>query len=315
MDNLTHTLIGVAVASAGLRQRLGRGTTAVLAIASNLPDIDAVYLFFGGEYGFLARRMLTHSILGILVLSLLAAWVFRFFYRELSYKALFFLCLLGMGLHVFYDLMNSYGVVLLYPFSHERFELAWIFIIDLVLWFLLILPFILLKFKKLKSKECEIFKVTVLAVGLYTGFCGWARFESFRVLERTAEYAHIHPDFFYVFPEAFGSHRFRGIVRKGDDYEMYLIHVFQGQAELLRRLHTQEKDPRIQGLRQRREVHNLEWFAKAPVWQIVEKNGQLIAKAFDLRFVSLVLKGRKASFAFQFMVPDSSADSDPPDEK
>ena len=40
MDNLTHTLAGVAMARAGLADRWGRGTTLVMAIASNLPDVD-----------------------------------------------------------------------------------------------------------------------------------------------------------------------------------------------------------------------------------------------------------------------------------
>lgn len=293
------------MAKAGLRQKLGRGTTTILAIASNLPDIDAICLFFGGEYGFLIRRMFTHSILGILILSFFAAWVFRIFYRQLSYKASFFLSLLGMGLHVFYDLMNSYGVVILYPFSRERFEFAWIFIIDLMLWAWLILPFILMCFKKWRAKEADIFKIIVLGTALYTSFCGWARLKSFRILEETVLQNSVQPEFLYVFPEALGPHRFRGVFREGEHYEMYLIHVFEGRAEFLRRFHTDRENPLLQTLRQKPEVKRLEWFAKAPVWQIGEEKGQIKAKVFDIRFVSLILEGRKTPFGFIFDVPDS----------
>ena len=44
MDNLTRTLTGIGLARAGLAQRLGRGTNAILALASNLPDGDVVCL-------------------------------------------------------------------------------------------------------------------------------------------------------------------------------------------------------------------------------------------------------------------------------
>ena len=44
---------GVGIARAGLSQRLGRGTTVILAIASNLPDVDVTCLT-GGPLAWLA---------------------------------------------------------------------------------------------------------------------------------------------------------------------------------------------------------------------------------------------------------------------
>jgi len=133
MDNLTHTLLGVGLANAGLKNRFGKGTLLFMAVASNLPDLDVFWAKFMGGPSFLHRRMLTHSVLGIPLLALAAAFLFHLKYKHISVRHFFGMGLLAIGVHVFYDLANSYGVVLLYPFSKMRFELAWVFIIDLVL--------------------------------------------------------------------------------------------------------------------------------------------------------------------------------------
>ena len=62
MDNLTHTLLGVGMANAGLSRRFGRGALVTLFLSSNLPDIDGIWAMWrGGGDAFLSRRALTHS--------------------------------------------------------------------------------------------------------------------------------------------------------------------------------------------------------------------------------------------------------------
>ncbi|MBI4051940.1 MAG: metal-dependent hydrolase, partial [Elusimicrobia bacterium] len=97
MDNLTHTLLGVNLANAGLSRHFGNGTVLILAIASNLTDLDAVWSFMKGGDSFLDRRMLTHSLVGFPLLAVLAAFLFYRRYPHLSWKTLFGLCFLGMG--------------------------------------------------------------------------------------------------------------------------------------------------------------------------------------------------------------------------
>ena len=40
----------------------------------------------------------------------------------------------GVAIHLLYDLVTTWGTMLLYPFSSERFALDWLFIVDLVTW-------------------------------------------------------------------------------------------------------------------------------------------------------------------------------------
>src|SRR5438876_12208867 len=71
MDGLTHSLVGLTSAKAGL-ERLSPYTTAACILSANAPDIDFVSFFFGGRWVLLQHhRGITHSIVGTLVPGLL----------------------------------------------------------------------------------------------------------------------------------------------------------------------------------------------------------------------------------------------------
>lgn len=305
MDNLTHTLLGITMANSGLVRKYGSGAVVTMIAASNIPDIDVLRAWLEGGGSMLFRRMFTHSLIGLPLIAAALALLLRFYYRDISWKALFGMCLLGMGVHVFFDLVNSYGVVLLYPFSLKRFELAWIFIIDLAFWGLLLAPLLLsLAFSRWISLE-RLSRVFLVCVGLYVSLCAFSRARSASILEREAK--DFGPEFSYVFPEALGPHRFRGVVRKGNDYRMYLIHVFKGKAELKRQEHTDLDSAWVQKARETESARKLEWFFKAPVWKIGAPVRKIIWESgipvdvYDLRFQTLVFD-RGIPFSFRFHV-------------
>ena len=147
MDNLAHTLAGLAIAEAGLRRKTALGAT-TLAIAANLPDIDAFIYFFGDGIDALAfRRGWTHGILAMVVLPLLLAAVMRGVSRlrrsrsempAVHWRWLIVLSAVGVWSHPLLDLLNTYGVRLLMPFSNRWFYGDALFIIDLWLWLALL---------------------------------------------------------------------------------------------------------------------------------------------------------------------------------
>ncbi|HXU09913.1 MAG TPA: metal-dependent hydrolase, partial [Blastocatellia bacterium] len=65
MDNLTHTLLGLSIAKAGLERATPLATT-TLVISSNLPDVDVLGRLRGGTLGYLEyHRGFTHGFVGL----------------------------------------------------------------------------------------------------------------------------------------------------------------------------------------------------------------------------------------------------------
>lgn len=304
MDNLTHTLVGVAMANAGLARRIGRGTTLTLAVASNLPDVDAVTALWLRWDFFLARRTLTHSVIGVPLLAALGAWVASRYYPHIPRRVLFGLFLLGMVVHVLFDLVNSYGVVLFYPLSERRFELAWVFIVDLALLALLCMPLALTRLSPWMLARLEtLSRLSLAATAGYILLCGAAHARAVEALDAIARQESPRPSFSYVFPEVLGCHRFRAVVRQKERYRLYLVDVLSGEGELRAVHRTDEGTPDVEAVRATVAARRLLAFYKAPVWRGdgVEgcAQGSGVVTVYDLRFVTTVIE-RGTPFAFRF---------------
>lgn len=143
MDNLCHTLVGLAMGEAGLKRKTRYGNAALM-IAANIPDID-VLVFLTKTPSVEFRRGWTHGILAQLLLPIVTAAAFIAFdwWRErrdsrrdppLRIPWLLALCYAGIYSHVGLDFLNNYGVRLLAPFDWRWFYGDAVFIVDLWLW-------------------------------------------------------------------------------------------------------------------------------------------------------------------------------------
>lgn len=142
MDNLTHSLVGWALAETGLKRRTRKGL-AVCVLAANMPDID---VFFGwAPWAPLAtHRGFTHGLVGgvLLMPPLLAAllWLLdrwqvgrgRTFASGLPMRFgwLVALSYLGAITHPLLDLQNTYSVQLFSPASLRWFHTDGLFIVS-----------------------------------------------------------------------------------------------------------------------------------------------------------------------------------------
>ena len=145
MDNIAHTLAGIALAEAGLRRRTGLATV-TLAIGANLPDVDVLIYVVGSGVDALAfRRGWTHGILAMVLLPLILTAAMlgwdRFVRRRrplardpVDVRWLLVLAAIGIWSHPLLDLLNTYGVRLLMPFSGRWFYGDTLFIVDPWLW-------------------------------------------------------------------------------------------------------------------------------------------------------------------------------------
>lgn len=146
MDNVTHTLVGWAMAESGLKRTTALGA-ATLIVGANLPDVDAfVYAVGSGTQALALRRGWTHGILAMMVLPLLLAAGVLAWDRLTRRRGaatthtgvrigwILALAALAVWSHPLLDLLNTYGVRLLMPFSHRWFYGDALFIVDPWVW-------------------------------------------------------------------------------------------------------------------------------------------------------------------------------------
>jgi inner membrane protein len=147
MDNVCHTLVGAALAKAGLKRRTAFGA-ATLMIGANLADIDVLAVPVGHGVDF--RRGWTHGVLALVVLpivltAVMLAWdrwvaaprALREGIKRVSVarpRELLLLSAISILTHPTLDWMNEYGMRWLIPFSGRWTYGDTLFIIDPWLW-------------------------------------------------------------------------------------------------------------------------------------------------------------------------------------
>jgi inner membrane protein len=141
MDNLTHTLVGVLLARAGL-QRVSPQATVLCVVAANIPDIDIFTAASAIDY-LNYHRHLTHSLPAVPVMACLAVgfvvlgqWVFGR-KEKLPWGRAWLVALAAALTHPVLDLANTYGVRLWLPFSARWYSWDVLFIVDLWVWAML----------------------------------------------------------------------------------------------------------------------------------------------------------------------------------
>ena len=141
MENLAHTLTGLALARAGLEDKIPYGALP-LVVAANLPDADVIAGYFGPLHYLHYHRGITHSLAGTLVLGLLVgglAWLLRGWSRvpDARLSSSLAAALLAAASHPLLDLTNSYGLWPYLPFSDSTVYGDLVFIVDPYIWVIL----------------------------------------------------------------------------------------------------------------------------------------------------------------------------------
>lgn len=147
MDNLTHSLVGLTAAKAGL-ERLSPGATFLCVLAANSPDSDIIVLTFGDRWDFLLHhRGITHAIVGVVFLALLLPLIFagvdrlwaRLRHRPplTKFRGLLIASVIVSATHPLLDWTNNYGIRFLLPWNPRWFYGDMVFIVDPFIWVVL----------------------------------------------------------------------------------------------------------------------------------------------------------------------------------
>jgi len=145
VDNIAHSLFGVALADAMMGGRATKAQRPLVAgaglIAANLPDIDLAYSGITPlPVGYLLHhRGHTHTIVGVAVLAVVLALTYRWLppvraMRLADRLRLWLLITAALASHLAMDALNTYGVHPFYPADNNWYFGDAAFIFEPSLW-------------------------------------------------------------------------------------------------------------------------------------------------------------------------------------
>ena len=127
MEPVTHALASIALGRAGLN-KITRAATPMLLVSGLIADVDWVTRLGGADTFLRGHRTVTHSLVGtaaIIAVVAAASWFTGRKYPKFAVGIFpaFAICAVGAGAHLFLDMLNGYGVKLLWPFNPKWY--AW----------------------------------------------------------------------------------------------------------------------------------------------------------------------------------------------
>lgn len=134
MDSISHATTGALVGAAAsqvlapteLSWCIGLGL-----LAGSLPDLDFLAEMFGKKAAWRHHRILCHNLPVALALSVLLALLASLL-TPLTLMVSLILCLIATTLHLFLDVLTSFGTCLWYPLTKKRYSTRSHFTVDLV---------------------------------------------------------------------------------------------------------------------------------------------------------------------------------------
>ena len=220
MDNLTHSLTGALAAkiidhSQTTPEEVMRQKKKIfwlLVLSANFPDIDVIAGFFGDSiFSTQHHRGVTHSLLFAPVFAVLLAAVFYFLFKIKSFQRLWVISLIGIFLHIFFDLITPFGTQLLAPFTTTRYTFDMMFIVDLFFTSMLIITLLAGKFIKQRAKL--IYLSGGVAVLLYLSVEAINHQLAYNRVDDAARRAGITPTKISALPQPLSIFRWKGLAQ------------------------------------------------------------------------------------------------------
>jgi len=304
MDNLTHTLTGLALSQAGLNRKT-RFATLALIIGSTLPDIDIVTRLDSSATYLKYHRGFTHSILGATILGLLLAGAISVIARKaappkkgppLVPRWLVAVCVIATLGHALLDFTNSYGIRPFLPFSGRWYGWDIMFITDPLLLAILIAGFALPALFRLISEEVGAARPgyrrgAVLALSGMVMLWGLRDLAHRRVLNEldSHTYRNQNPVELGAFPSPGNPFAWTGVVETDEAFHVLEANALDSDVDVdqARVFYKPSLTPPLQAAERSRTAVIFLNFARFP-WANVEGSEEGFDVTLrDLRFISL----------------------------
>ena len=287
MDPVTHIASGAFGGKLAQAKFEKRQFFWFCVVAAWLPDIDNLLGMLGPEAYLLYHRGITHSVFGAVALALLFAGLWKLISKAFPFAkgaVIAYACIL---LHIFLDLITSYGTLIFAPLTRARYTINAIFIVDLI--YTLTMITFLICARKWKQYSRRIALAGLCWVLLYplTAFAAnkaITRYYAQRLQSEGVSYEQIE-----LSTEPFSPFRWKLVVEDETSYRLAGISTFNLTREL--DFETYKKPPPELFERLGQNISMLDtflWFARYPVMR-TENNPETTRLLFnDMRFFSTV---------------------------
>jgi inner membrane protein len=275
LDNLTHSLVGLFLARAGFKYATPRGT-AILILAANIPDLDVVSVIGGAEGYIRWHRHITHSLIAIPVMALIAVALVRLLGRQpVKWLPAWGIAIVGVASHLLLDLTNIYGVRLLMPFSGRWFHWDLTPVIDPWIWAILLLGIAAPALGRLVGSEIGEHRegagnggwaVTVLFLLLCYDYSRSIFHDQAAAQTDAHKYAGLTPRRSGAFPQT-SPLKWTGVAELSTSYVMIPIDLISGfhpnDAETF---YKAEQTPEVNAARRSEPFQRFQEFVRYPLW-------------------------------------------------
>jgi inner membrane protein len=294
MDNLTHSLTGLALARAGLNRFCPRATL-LLILSANAPDADIVSLARGQLEHLEIHRGYTHSFIALPVMAALAVALVAALYRQkLPWLRAWLLCSIGVSSHLLLDWTNAYGVRLLLPFSSRWFHSDLNSLFDIYILAALLLAAVWPMFSRIVNREIGVQAPTgrgiaLFALAFFVLFdCGRAALHAQAVAQLEARFYEGQPPLqTAALPNPYTLAEWRGVVETPDTFRLLAVHPLgDANPEPGAIFFKPPLTPALRSAARTEAFRFFLYFSRFPVWA-VESTGSVQGPATRIDLVDL----------------------------
>ncbi|MDZ7663639.1 metal-dependent hydrolase [Thiohalophilus sp.] len=239
MDTLTHGLSSVLLARAtapesrrfadsrtlSLRTRLAAGF-----LAGIFPDSDFLLRLIDGPLSYLKyHRGVTHSVLMLPLWAGLLSLLFMLLWRgQYHWKAFYAVCVMSLGIHIFGDVITSFGTMILAPFSHAKFSLPSTFIIDF--WFTGIIVLALIAAWVWRRQGQQLALTGLATLALYVGFQHYQAWEARDLGREYVRHQGLEQAEVHALPQPLSPFNWKIVIEQPQHYHVSYVNLHREQV-------------------------------------------------------------------------------------
>jgi inner membrane protein len=276
MDNITHSLVGLLLARAGLEKTTPQGT-AMMVLAANAPDIDAIFWFSGAQTYLEWHRTYPHAIAFAPLVALLPMLLARVRFSWPSFLA----SLIGVFSHLVLDWTNSYGIPLALPFSWHRFRLDIANVFDVWIWAILLGGAVAMALARSTRRHWA--RATLAALLIFEGVRIVSHARAINLISARSNYESAPPQRVTALPGAFNPLAWRGVVEGPGLVIILPVDVVNGPGAL-RVYPLAAPIPAMDAALRTRPFQVFSGWSQLPFWKVTPLAEGLRLDLIDLRF-------------------------------